>query len=68
MALRAAEHQAGVKCNAKRAADHWRSTAGPKLFIMRGGFNGSDEMSIDRLQVVLREVTHVTEHAAIQLQ
>ena len=44
-ALRQATVTAGVKANAKQAADLWRTNERPKLFIAVGGFNVSEEIN-----------------------
>ena len=54
---------AGVKANTKQAADLWRANEGPKLFIARGGFNGSEEINRRLLVIVLHTVAHVSDAA-----
>ena len=44
-AMQQAAVTAGVKANAKQAADHWRANEGPKLSITSGGFNVSEEIN-----------------------
>ena len=44
-AIQQATVTAGVKANAKQAADLWRANEGPNVFITRGGFNVSEEIN-----------------------
>ncbi|CAM9445761.1 unnamed protein product, partial [Sphacelaria rigidula] len=44
-AQRTAAEQAGIKANAKRAVDSWRATTGPMFFLLRGGFDVSEDLT-----------------------
>lgn len=67
-ALQMAAVQAGVKANVKRAADHWRFTVGPTLFVPRRGLHESDDVTIGRLRLILKKVAHVNDRYVVQLE
>ena len=52
---------AGLKANAKQAADPWRAKKGAKFFIARGGFNMAEEINRILLLLVLDKAAHVSD-------
>ena len=61
-------HTAGLKANAKQAADLWRGKEGTKFLISRGGFNMLEETNRQLLLVVLDKVVDVSEAITKQLE
>lgn len=59
--------RAGEKLTEKRMADLWNSSAGPKYFLLRGGFNVGRGMDMARLQMLTKNKAHITEQAATQI-
>ena len=55
---------AGGKLTEKRMAELWNSSAGPKYFLLRGGFNVGRGMDMARLQMLTKNKAHITEQAA----
>ena len=48
-------------------AELWNSSAGPKYFLLRGGFNVGRGMDMARLQMLTKNKAHITEQAAAQI-
>ena len=47
--------------------DLWNSSAGPKYFLLRGGFNVGRGMDRARLQMITKNKAHITEQAVAQI-
>ena len=47
--------------------DLWNSSAGPKYFLLRGGFNVGRGMDMARLQMITKNKAHITEQAVAQI-
>ena len=47
-------------------AELWNSSAGPKYFLLRGGFNVGRGMDMARFQMLTKNKAHITEQAAAQ--
>ena len=58
---------AGGKLTEKRMAELWNSSAGPKYFLLRGGFDVGRGMDMARLQILTNNKAHITEQAAAQI-
>ena len=58
---------AGGKLTEKRMTELWNSSAGPKYFLLRGGFNVGRGMDMARLQMLTKNKAHITEQAAAQI-
>ena len=58
---------AGGKLTEKRITELWNSSAGPKYFLLRGGFNVGYGMDMSRLQMLTKNKAHITEQAAAQI-
>ena len=48
-------------------AELWNSSAGPKYFLLRGGFNVGRGVDMARLQMLTKNKVHITEQAAAQI-
>ena len=48
-------------------AELWNSSAGPKYFLLHGGFNVGRGMDMARLQMITKNKSHITEQAAAQI-
>ena len=57
-----------IKANARLAAELWRSLAGAKYFLARGGFSVAEELSPDLLRLVLKKIASVSVACTTQLQ
>ena len=58
---------AGGKLTEKRMAELWNSSAGPKFFLLCGGYNVGRGMDMARLQMLTKNKAHITEQAAAQI-
>ena len=58
---------AGGKLTEKRMAELWNTSAGPKYFLLRGGFNVGRGKDMACLQMLTKNKAHITEHAAAQI-
>ena len=47
--------------------DLWNSSAGPKYFLLRGGFNVGRGMDMARLQMITKKRAHITEQGVAQI-
>ena len=48
-------------------AELWNPSAGPKYFLLRGGFNVGRGMDMARRQMFTKNKAHITEQAAAQI-
>ena len=67
-ALQQAAVTAGVKANAKQAADLWSAKEGAKFFIAREVYYMPEDIDRALLFLVLDKVAHVSEKAITQLK
>ena len=67
-ALQQAAVTAGVKANAKQAANLWRAEEGAKFFIARGGYDMPEDINRALLLLVLDKVADVSQKVITQLK
>ena len=67
-AVQQAAVSAGVKANAKHAADLWRAKEGGEFFVARGGYNVPENINRALLLQMLDKVAHISEKVITQLK
>ena len=59
---------AAIEANARLAVEMWRSLAGTKYFLARGGFSVAEELSSDLLCLIRKKIAGVSVACTKQLQ